>query len=176
MPHSLWSHGLQHARLPCPSPPPRACSNSCPSSWWCHPTSAIHYPLPSPSPPALNLSQQQGLSNESVLRIRWPKYWNISPSKEYSGLIFFRMDRFDLFAVQETLEFSLSPHFKSINSSVFFQTYWKSNKNNGNNKNKGFLYFLSPSLPSFFRAGSILTLEVKWSCSVVSDSLQPHGL
>ena len=32
------SHGLQHARLPCPSPTPRACSNSCPLSWWCHPT------------------------------------------------------------------------------------------------------------------------------------------
>ena len=36
--HSLWPHGLQHARLPSPSPPPRAYSNSCPSSWWCHPT------------------------------------------------------------------------------------------------------------------------------------------
>ena len=35
---SLWPHGLQHARLPCPSPIPRACSNSCPLSWWCHPT------------------------------------------------------------------------------------------------------------------------------------------
>ena len=35
---SLWPHGLQHARPPCPSPTPRACSNSCPSSWWCHPT------------------------------------------------------------------------------------------------------------------------------------------
>ena len=35
---SLWSHGPQHARLPCSSPTPRACSNSCPSSWWCHPT------------------------------------------------------------------------------------------------------------------------------------------
>ena len=34
----LWPHGLQHARLPCPSPTPRACSNSCPSSLWCHPT------------------------------------------------------------------------------------------------------------------------------------------
>ena len=34
---SLWPHGLQHARLPCPSPTPRACSNSCPSSQWCHP-------------------------------------------------------------------------------------------------------------------------------------------
>ena len=35
---SLWPYGLQHTRLPCPSPPPGACSNSCPSSWWCHPT------------------------------------------------------------------------------------------------------------------------------------------
>ena len=35
---SLWPHGLQHDRLPCPSPSPRACSNSCPSSQWCHPT------------------------------------------------------------------------------------------------------------------------------------------
>ena len=35
---SLWSHGLQHTRLPCPSPTPGACSNSCPSSWWCPPT------------------------------------------------------------------------------------------------------------------------------------------
>ena len=38
MPNSFWPHGLEHARLPCPSPSPRACSNSCPSSWWCHPT------------------------------------------------------------------------------------------------------------------------------------------
>ena len=38
MSHSLRPHGVQHARLPCPSPTPRACSNSCPSSWWCHPT------------------------------------------------------------------------------------------------------------------------------------------
>ena len=35
---SMQPHGLQHTRLPCPSPTPRACSNSCPSSWWCHPT------------------------------------------------------------------------------------------------------------------------------------------
>ena len=35
---TLWPHGLQHARLPCPSSTPRACSNSCPSSQWCHPT------------------------------------------------------------------------------------------------------------------------------------------
>ena len=80
------------------------------------------HPLSSPSPPALNLSQDQGLSNESVLHIRWPKYWSfsfsISPSSEYSELISFRMDWFDLLAVQGTLESSPTPQFKSINSSV----------------------------------------------------------
>ena len=45
---SLRPHGLQHAKLPCPSPTPRACSNSCPSSWWCHPTiSSTVVPIPS---------------------------------------------------------------------------------------------------------------------------------
>ena len=79
------------------------------------------HPLLSPSPPAFNLSQHQGFSNESVFCIRWPKYWNfsfsISPSSEYSGLISFRIDWFDLLAVQGTLESSLTPQFKSINSS-----------------------------------------------------------
>ena len=72
------------------------------------------HPLSSPSPPAFNLSQHQGLSNESALRIRWPKYWslsfNISPSDEYSGLISFRMDWLDLFAVQGTLKSLLQHH------------------------------------------------------------------
>ena len=57
------------------------------------------HPLSSSSP-AFSLSQHQGLSNKSVLHIRWPKYWSfsfsISPSNEYSGLISFRMHRFDL--------------------------------------------------------------------------------
>ena len=55
---SLQLHGLQRARLPCPSPTPRAYSNSCSLSQWCHPT--IH-PLSSLSPPAFNLFQHQGL-------------------------------------------------------------------------------------------------------------------
>ena len=59
-------------------------------------------------------------SNESVLRIRWPKYWSfnfsISPSSEYSGLISFRIYWFDLIAVQGTQESSPTPQFKSINS------------------------------------------------------------
>ena len=58
MSNSLWPHGLRHARLPCPSPIPGACSNSCALSWWCHPTISS---LVVPSPPAFNLSQHQGL-------------------------------------------------------------------------------------------------------------------
>ena len=85
------------------------------------------HPLSSPSPPAFNLSQHQVFSNESVLRIRWPKYWSfsfsISPSNEYSGLIFFRMDWLDLLAVQGTLK-SLLWHHNSkasvLGCSAFF--------------------------------------------------------
>ena len=59
-------------------------------------------------------------SNESVSRIRWPKYWSfsfsISPSSEYSGLISFRMDWLDLLAVQGTLKSSAALQFKNINS------------------------------------------------------------
>ena len=59
-------------------------------------------------------------SNESVLHIRWPKYWSfsfsISPFNEHSGLIFLRIDCFDLLAVQGTQESSPTPQFKSINS------------------------------------------------------------
>ena len=72
------------------------------------------HPLSSPSPPAFNLSQHQSLSNESLLRIRWPKYWSfsfsISPSNEYSGLISFRMDWFDLLEIQGTLKSLLQHH------------------------------------------------------------------
>ena len=72
------------------------------------------HPLSSPSPPAFNLSQNQGLFNESVLPIRWPKYWSfifsISPSNEYSGLISFRMDWLDLLVVQETVKSLLQHH------------------------------------------------------------------
>ena len=72
-----------------------------------------YHPLLSPSAP-FNLSQHQGLSNESVLCIRWPKYWSfnvsISPSDEYSGLISLRMDGLDLLAVQGTLKSLLQHH------------------------------------------------------------------
>ena len=65
------------------------------------------HPLSSPSPPAPNPSQNQSLSNESTLRMKWPKYWSFSfsiiPSKEIPGLISFRMDWLDLLAVHGIL-------------------------------------------------------------------------
>ena len=84
------------------------------------------HPLSFPSPPALNLSQHQGLFKESILHIRWPKYWhfsfNISPSNEHPGLISFRMDWLDFLAVQGTLK-SLQHHSSKasmLRRSVFF--------------------------------------------------------
>ena len=75
------------------------------------------HPLSSPSPSAFNLAQHQGLFHLSVLHIRWPKYWSfsfrVSPFNEYSGLISFRMDRFDLLAVQGTLK-SLLQHQMAV--------------------------------------------------------------
>ena len=99
------------ARLPCPSPTPRAYPNSCPSSGWCHPTilsSVVPFSSHLQSFPA------PVFSIESVLRIRWPKYWSfhfsITPPNEYSGLISFRMDWLDLLAVQGTLKSLLQHH------------------------------------------------------------------
>ena len=75
-----------------------------------------HLILSSPSCPAFSLSQHQVFSNESVLCIRWPKYWsfsfNIGPSNKHSGLISFTMDWLDLLAVQGTLK-SLFQHYSS---------------------------------------------------------------
>ena len=112
MSDSLRPHGLQHTRLPCPSPTPRDYSKSCPLSWWCHPTHLIlcHPLLLLPSIfPSIRV-----FLNQSVLRIRWLKDWSfsfsINPSSEYSGLISFRMDRLDLCAVQGTLKSLLQHH------------------------------------------------------------------
>ena len=85
-------------------------------------------PLSSPSPPPSIFPSIRVFSNESVLRIRWPKYWsfsfNISPSNEYSGLIYFRMDWLDLLAVQGTLKSLLQPHSSKasvLRHSAFFK-------------------------------------------------------
>ena len=106
MSNSLWPHEPQHTRPPCPSPIPRVHPNPCPLSQWCHPTilSSCRPLLLLPSIfPSIRV-----FSNESVLHIRWPKYcsfsFNISPSSEHPGLISFRMDWWDLPAVQGTLK------------------------------------------------------------------------
>ena len=109
MSDSLWPHGLQHARLLCPSPGPRACSNSCPSSRWYYPTilsSVVSFSS------CFQSCRASDFSSKSVLRVRWPKYWSlsISPPNEYSGLISFRIDWLDLLAVQGTLKSLLQHH------------------------------------------------------------------
>ena len=85
------------------------------------------HPLSSPSPPALNPSQHRGLSNESALRIRWPKYWsfsfNISPSNEHPGPTSFMMDWLDLLAVQGTLK-SLLQHHSSKASIIWHSAFF----------------------------------------------------
>ena len=84
------------------------------------------HPLSSPSPPAFNLSQHRVFSSQSVLHIRWLKYWSfifsISPSNEYSGLISFRMDWLDLLAVQGTLK-SLPQHHSSKASILWHSAF-----------------------------------------------------
>ena len=109
MSNSLRPHGLQHARLSCPSPTPRACSNSCAWSRWCHPTisSSVIPLLLLPS----NFLSIRVFPSESALCIRWPKYWSfsVSPCNEYSGLIFFRIDWLNLLVVQGTFQ-----HHKSL--------------------------------------------------------------
>ena len=114
---SLWPHGLQHARLPCPSPTPRAYSNSCRSSWWCHPTiSSSVFPF---SSCLQSFPVSRFFSNESVIHIRWPKNWSfrfsIRPSSEYSGLISFCQVWYPC-SLRDSQESSPTPRFKSINS------------------------------------------------------------
>ena len=107
---SLRPHGLQHARLPCPSPTPGPTQTHVH-----HVGDAIQpsHPLSSPPLLAFSLSQHRGVfSSESVLHIRWPKYrsfrFSISPFNEYSGLISFRMGWLDLLVVHGLVGSSLT--------------------------------------------------------------------
>ena len=125
MSDSLQTHGLQHARLPCPSLSPRVRSNLMstesvmPSNYF-----ILRCPLLLLSSIFLSIWV---FSKEFALCIRWPKYWSfgfsMSPSNEYSGLISFRIDWFDLIAVQGTLK-SLIQHYCSkasvLQHSAFF--------------------------------------------------------
>ena len=121
---SLWPHESQHARPPCPSPTPGVHSDSRPSSQWCHPaiSSSVVLLLLPPIPRSIRV-----FSNESTLRMRWPKYWsfsfNIIPSEEILGLISFRMDWLHLLAVQGTLKSLLQHHSSKaciLQHSAFF--------------------------------------------------------
>ena len=112
MSDSLWPHESQHARPPCPSPTPGLYPNPCPSSQWCHSAisfSVIPFSSCPPIPPSIRV-----FSNESALRMRWPKDWSfsssISPSYEHPGLISFRMDWLDLLAAYGTLKSLLQHH------------------------------------------------------------------
>ena len=107
---SLQPHGLQHARLPCPSSSPRVCSNSCLSSWWCHQTitsSVTPFSSCPQSFPASRSFQMSRLfaSGAKVLDLQLQHQ-----SFQYSGLISFRIDWLDLLAVQGTLKSLLQHH------------------------------------------------------------------
>ena len=121
MSDSLWPHGLQHTRPPCPSSTPRVYSNSCPLSWWWHPTILSSVVPFSFCLQAFNPFQHQGLfqwvgSSHQVARY-WSFNFSISP---YSGLISFRIDWF--VSLQATRlsrwEPSPAPQFKDINCLV----------------------------------------------------------
>ena len=136
MSDSLGPHGLQHTRLPCPSPSSGVCSNSwvhwvvMPSNHFILCTSLLFLPLIFPS--------IRVFSSESALCIRWPKYqsFSINPSNEYSGLISFRIHWLDLLCCpRDSHESSPAPQFKSINSLAlsllssptltYLHDYWK---------------------------------------------------
>ena len=117
--HGLHQASLpSHSRLPCFSLQPRVFSDSCPLSQWCHPTILFSVDPFSSRP-------QSVFSNELGLNIRWPKYgsFSISPPNEYSGLISFRMDWFDLLAVQGTLK-SLLQHHNSKASVLWLSAFF----------------------------------------------------
>ena len=114
---TLRLQGLEHARLPCPSSIPRACSNSCPLSQWYHPTIS---PLSSPSLPTFNLSQHQGLFQWVISLHQLAKVLELQhQSFQWKPRTdFFRIDWFDLLAVQGTLKSLLQHH--SLKASILW--------------------------------------------------------
>ena len=119
--NSLWPHGLQHVRPPCPSPTPGVYSDSSIESVM--PSNHIILCRPLLLLPPISPSIRV-FSNESILHMRCPKYWRFSfriiPSKEIPGLISFRMDWLDLLAVQGTLKSLLQHH--SSNASILWRS------------------------------------------------------
>ena len=153
MPNSLQSYDLQHTRLPSPSLSPGVCSDPCPLRWWCYLTISSSAAL---SSICLQSFLVSGLfTNELILCIKWPKHWSfsISPSSEHSGWISFRIDLFDLLAVQETLN-SLLQHNSKVLVLQCSPSLWSNS------------YIHIWLLQKSFVVQSL----------VLSDSLQPHEL
>ena len=121
--NSLWPHGLQHTRLLCPSLSFRACSNLCAWSQWWHPTISSSVTPFSSCPQSF-----PGSANVLALHIRWPKYWSfslsISPSSEYSVLISFRMDWFDLLSVYKCMCAHIMKTFELHSLIVWYVIYF----------------------------------------------------
>ena len=119
-------HGLQHAKLPCPSLSPGVCSDSRPLNRSVTLSNHLNLCHPLLLPPSIFPSIGV-FSNELVFHIRWPKYWSfkfsISPSNEYLGLIYLWIDWLDLLAVQGTLKSLLQHHSSKasiLRRSAFF--------------------------------------------------------
>ena len=118
LPDSLQPHELQHTRLLCPSLSPGVCSKSCPLS-------PSHTLSPLRAFSLSSILPRIGVFSSSASCIRWSKYssFSISPSNEYSGLISFRIDWFDLLADQRTLNNLLQHHSSKasiLQCSAFF--------------------------------------------------------
>ena len=157
--NSLRPHGLQHARLPCPSPTLAACSSSCPSSQWCHPTissSVVPFSSCLLSFPASWSFPMSQFFTSGGQRIGIPASASVLPEQIQD---WFPLGWTDLISLQSKglSGSSPTPQFKSINSSVL-----------------SFLY--SPTLTSIhdhWKNHQIRSDQI--SCSVVSDSLRPHS-
>ena len=140
-----------------------------------------------PIPPSIRV-----FSNESVLCMRWPKYWsfsfNVSPSKEHSELISFRMDLLDLLAVQGTLKSLLQHHSSkasSLRCSAFFTVQlsrtWDEKASAGASDRpvlKGLMGNCLLSLPPgclFSREGPLLSWDPPWPCCLFPPGSAPRG-
>ena len=143
---SLWPHGLQHAKVPCPSPSPRTFSNSCPLSQWYHPTiSCSVIPFSSclqslPASGAFPMSQLFASCGQRPKELQL----HISPSNEYSGPISFMINWLDLLAVQGTLKSLLQHH--SLKASILQRS----------------AFFLAPLSHPYMTSGKTIALT-RWT-------------
>ena len=144
---SLWPYGPQHTRLPVLHHLPEFAQTHV---HWVHDAIQPSHPLSPPSPLTSVFSSIRLFSSESALGIRWPKYWSfsISPSNKYSGMISFRIERFDLLSLQGILESLLQPH----NSKVL--VLWRSD-------------FFMVQLLHWYITGKIIALTIQTFVSAI---------